>query len=208
MAIKISLSATESRLFCCSKWWGNPDMPQDMPYPMIKGDDGEEYPLTFVCQIDCADLAGLYADNPLPKEGMLYFFAALDEYLGYDTPFHAGVGEWPKGSVLVKYAKHVNPETFESYIMVDENDEPLAMPALKTVFSKCGDGEDGLRLLGEIQEGACIPGVCSLLCIRPGDAFPGGLAFPGGGFLDIVISENDLKFGNWKRVKGFLYIPA
>lgn len=182
-------------------------MPRDMPYPMIKSDDGEEYPLTFVCQIDCADLAELYADNPLPKEGMLYFFAALDEYLGYDAPYHTGAGEWPKGTVLVKYAKQVNPETFESYIMVDDNDEALALPAMKTVFSKCEDSEDGPTLLEEVQEGICASDACVLLRIRNSDGFPGGLAFPGGGCLDIVISENDLKFGNWKRAKGFLYIP-
>ena len=70
MAIKIKLQETDSRLFCCSKWWGDPDMPADMAYPMIQGDDSEDYPLTFICQIDCADLAEICPDSKLPKEGM------------------------------------------------------------------------------------------------------------------------------------------
>ena len=27
MAIKINLEQTETELFCCSKWWGDPDLP-------------------------------------------------------------------------------------------------------------------------------------------------------------------------------------
>lgn len=204
MAIRISLSATESRLFCCSKWWGDPDMPKDMPYPMMKGDDGEEYPLTFVCQLDCADFAELDVDGVLPKEGMLYFFAALDEYLGYDAPEHNGAGEWPKGAVLVKYAKQVNPETFESYIMVDDDDEPLTLPALKVEFSGCGAGDRGIRLLGGLPDGVKADGACSLLVVDPSDALLEGLVLPGEGLLDIIMSGDDLKYGNWKRAKGYL----
>ncbi len=62
MAIKINLQETEQELFCCSKWWGDPDLPADMEYPLAKAEeDGEEfdYPLTFVCQIDCADIPDL-----------------------------------------------------------------------------------------------------------------------------------------------------
>ncbi|MCM1177597.1 MAG: YwqG family protein [Bacteroides sp.] len=198
MAIKITLSGTESRLFCCSKWWGDPDMPVDMPYPMMKDTDGEEYPLTFICQVDCADIAELDAGGPLPEEGMLYFFAALDEYLGYEAPCHNGPGEWPKGTVLVKYAKHVNPETFESYIMVDDEDEPLALPAMKMEFSQCGDEDACTRLLGACGDFA------GLLHVDAADAHISGLGFPEGHSFDIAIGRDDLKFGNWKRAKGYL----
>ena len=53
MAIKLTLSRTQKPLFCESKWWGDPDMPADMEYPMMKVDGEEDYPLTFVCQIRC-----------------------------------------------------------------------------------------------------------------------------------------------------------
>ena len=61
MAISLKPRKTESNLFCCSKWWGNPDLPPQAEYPMMKiteedGTEGE-YPLTFICQIDCEDIA-------------------------------------------------------------------------------------------------------------------------------------------------------
>ena len=62
MAIRLTLNKTERILFCGSKWWGDPDMPHDMQYPMVSAtEDGEtfEYPLTFICQINCEDIAAL-----------------------------------------------------------------------------------------------------------------------------------------------------
>ena len=46
-----------------------------------------------------------FSDSEAP---MLYFFAAVDEYAGYDSPVHLGIGEWPIGSVIVKYTKSIN----------------------------------------------------------------------------------------------------
>ena len=43
MAIRLSLARTERILFCGSKWWGDPDMPENMQYPTIKvTEDGEK----------------------------------------------------------------------------------------------------------------------------------------------------------------------
>ena len=114
MAIKINLSKTDRVLFCGSKWWGDPDMPENMQYPTIEvTEDGEtfDYPLTFVCQINCEDLIPHDPEGLLPHEGMLYFFAAIDEWIGYESPTHNGIGEWPKGNFVVKYAKSINFET-------------------------------------------------------------------------------------------------
>ena len=103
MAIKIKLESTETELFCSSKWWGDPDFPVDMEYPTCPAEeDGEtfDYPLTFVCQVDCEDIVPLDPENRLPHEGMLYVFAALDAYAGYESPIANGPGEWPKGQVM------------------------------------------------------------------------------------------------------------
>ena len=108
MAIKINLQETEQELFCCSKWWGDPDLPFDMEYPLaLAEEDGEtfDYPLTFVCQIDCEDIAPFDPEGRLPHQGMFYVFAGLDEYLGLDSPWHNGPGEWPRKQVVVKYTK-------------------------------------------------------------------------------------------------------
>ena len=62
MAIKLELKKTERILFCGSKWWGDPDMPENMQYPTVEAtEDGEtfDYPLTFICQINCEDIAAL-----------------------------------------------------------------------------------------------------------------------------------------------------
>ena len=80
MAIKLSVQPTERILFCGSKWWGDPDMPANMEYPTIEvTEDGEtyDYPLTFICQINCTDIAPFDAENKLPHAGKLYVLAAI-----------------------------------------------------------------------------------------------------------------------------------
>ena len=151
MAISIRAKKSERILFCASKWWGDPDMPENMEYPTIMVDDeGEsyEYPLTFVCQINCEEIAPFDPEAQLPHEGMLYFFAAMDEWLGYESPTTNGAGEWAKGHFVVKYAKAVNFETFRSCIMVDDEDNSLTEPELEMIFEGCDDSSSGLKLLG------------------------------------------------------------
>ena len=54
-AIKIKFSKSDDELFGQSKWWGAPDLPDDWEYPEMP--DGDDTPLTFICQINCAELA-------------------------------------------------------------------------------------------------------------------------------------------------------
>ena len=200
MAIKINLEATETELFCSSKWWGDPDMPADMEYPTAPAqEDGEtfDYPLTFVCQIDCEDIAPFDPEGKLPHKGMFYIFAGLDEYLDYDSPWHNGIGPWEKKQIVVKYTKAINFETFRAAQLVDENDEPLTQPALKMTFEPCEDGADGTCLLGKSPE----EGLVSLLRIASGTA---GLSFPEGGSLSFLYAPADFAAGKWKLVKGYL----
>lgn len=35
-----------------SRFWGNPDLPEDFDYPSYIDEDGEEYDYDFVCQIN------------------------------------------------------------------------------------------------------------------------------------------------------------
>ena len=112
MAIRLDLVEKNRNLFCESKFWGDPDMPADMEYPMLGG-----RPLTFLCQVDCYDIAPLDTEGILPHEGMFYFFADIDDLLGYDTGVCHEAGEWPKGHSLVKFSKTVNMETFKSMVL-------------------------------------------------------------------------------------------
>ena len=201
MAIKLSLNKTERILFCGSKWWGDPDMPDQMEYPTIEvTEDGEtyDYPLTFVCQINCEDLAAYDPEGRLPHEGMLYFFAAMDKWLGYDSPTLNGLGEWSKGHFVVKYAKSVNFETFQSRIMIDDEGQSLTEPEMEIVFSECTDEERCIKLLGK-PSSADVTGKYETLMNLLQIVRDGNLDVEFDGELNLMIKESDLKFGNWKK---------
>lgn len=203
MAIKLTLEKTERILFCGSKWWGDPDMPENMQYPTMEvNDEGEtfDYPLTFVCQINCEDIAPFDKEGKLPHEGMLYFFAAIDDYIGYESPVQNPVGEWPKGRLVVKYAKAINFETFQTCMLVGDEDEQLTEPELTITFSECEDSENGIKMLAEVADEG-YPDHISLLQIAS-DAI-GGIELKDQ-TINVLMKESDLKFGNWKRAKAVL----
>jgi uncharacterized protein YwqG len=203
MAIKLTLEKTERILFCGSKWWGDPDMPENMQYPTMEvNDEGEtfDYPLTFVCQINCEDIAPFDKEGKLPHEGMLYFFAAIDDYIGYESPVQNPVGEWPKGRLVVKYAKAINFETFQTCMLVGDEDEQLTEPELTITFSECEDSEDGIKMLAGVAD-AGYPDHVSLLQIAS-DAI-GGIELKDQ-TINVLMKDSDLKFGNWKRAKAVL----
>ena len=208
MAIRLSLKKTERILFCGSKWWGDPDMPENMQYPTVTAsDDGEtfDYPLTFICQINCEDIAPFDTENRLPHEGMLYFFAALDKWLGYDSPTSNDVGEWSRGHFVVKYAKNINFETFQSCMMVGEEGESLTEPELEICFEHCEDDAEGIKLLGvgrKADTRSKYSGMLNLLQLDKNEAL--ALDFGEGFVLNLLFKESDLKFGNWKKGVAFL----
>lgn len=204
MAIKLTMAKTERILFCGSKWWGDPDMPENMQYPTMEvTEEGEsyDYPLTFLCQINCEDLASFDKEGRLPHEGMLYFFAAADDYIGYESPVTNEKGEWPKGRLVVKYAKSINFETFQTCMLVGDEDEQLTEPELEIQFSECEDSEGGIKMLCGGYDAEQYPDHQLLMHLESDPAT--GFDF-GGGSLDIIIKESDLKFGNWKKAKAYL----
>ena len=201
MAIRLTLNKTERILFCGSKWWGDPDMPENMQYPVMQvTEDGEtyDYPLTFVCQINCEDIAKYDKEGKLPHEGMLYFFAAVDDYIGYESPVENPMGEWPKGRFVVKYAKTINFETFQTCMLVGDEDEQLTEPELEITFSECENDEACIKMLAEM---AGQPDHISLLQLNS-DA-QGGIDMQNR-TVDLIIKESDLGFGNWKRAKAVM----
>ena len=208
MAIKLTLRKTERILFCGSKWWGDPDMPANMEYPTVTAsEDGEtfDYPLTFIRQINCEDIAAYDPENRLPHEGMLYFFAAVDKWLGYDSPTANDRGEWTRGHFVVKYAKNINFETFQSCMMVGEEGESLTEPELEICFEQCEDDAEGIKLLGVSSNpviGEKYPQMINLLQLNNNEAL--AMDFGEGSVLNLLFKESDLKFGNWKKGVAFL----
>ena len=136
---------------------------------------------------------------------MLYFFAAVDEWLGYESPTGQGRGEWPKGHVVVKYAKSINFETFQTCMLVDDDDQQLTDGELEIIFSECEDDAEGIKLLGvpsNEKTKAGYPDLGNLLQLASDAA--SGLEFPEGMTLNIMMKDSDLKFGNWKKTKAYL----
>ena len=203
MAIRLRLAKTERILFCGSKWWGDPDMPENMQYPTMEvTEDGEtyDYPLTFICQINCEDIARFDPEGHLPHEGMLYFFAAFDDYIGYESPVKNPMGEWPKGRLIVKYAKSINFETFQTCMLVGDEDEQLTEPELEISFEECEDDSEGIKMLCKANDPE-YPDHIGLMKIVSDQV---GSIDLQNGCLNIIIKDSDLRFGNWKRAKAVL----
>ena len=184
MAIKITTRITDKDLTGHSHWWGAPDMPEGMAYPCIEveDEDGGRYPepLTFVCQIRCADIAGLDPEGLLPHKGMLYFFAPIDYFLGDDgspLDYH--------DSPAVLYTER--EEGLRPYELCWEGtDESVFRPVEEMLFSR-----------------AESPGCLSLLQIDEDDRW--GLRFYDCGMYYFLIRPRDLRARRWGRVEGDMF---
>lgn len=220
-------SSAGGQLFGQSKWWGFPDMPENLEYPEVSvreeyvddaGHDAvDEYddPLTFICQIRCADLAAVDPEGLLPHEGMLYFFAALDYFLGnLDAAVSPGLGEWEAPCFKVLWAPSC--ENLHTHSILYEDGTEACLPAIPMAFvggcgscgSVCNYGDaigDGFQLLGRpfydevVQE---MPGMINLLQIDENEDW--GLRFFDCGMLNFLISPADLAARRWSAVRCYL----
>ena len=241
MAIQIKFGSAGGSLFGQSKWWGFPDMPEELEYPEVPvreeyvDDDGrdavDEYddPLTFICQIRCSDLAAVDPEGLLPHEGMLYFFAALDYFLGnLDAVVSPGLGEWEAPWFKVLWAPSC--ENLHTHSILYEDGSEACLPAVPMAFGSgasgsCGAGDgsgdaddscgvggdscemagDGFQLLGRpfydevAQE---MPGMINLLQIDENDDW--NLRFFDCGMLNFLITPADLAARRWSAVRCYL----
>lgn len=194
-AIKINFNASNDDLTGKSKWWGAPDLPLDWEYPDMPDEDGEPTPLTFICQIRCADIAKFDTDNLLPHEGMLYFFAAIDEYMGndeYECPFHNGLGEWNEQAYKVLYSP--TTDNLEPYEITWEDGSPAYLPAEAISFDEDNPLSDEFRLLGKpyFETGQSeYENHLNLLQIDEEDRW--NLRLYDCGMINFLITPNDLK---------------
>ena len=204
-----------------SKWWGQPDMPDDLEYPMIPYEDGDDDPMTFVCQIRCADLADLDTEDLLPHEGMLYFFADIDDYVGelrdkrgdvdddddydnYGGDYFTGMGEWGPGAFKVLYSPH--EEDLHTHRVFGPDGEPYCLPAERVTFEVCEPNELSTRLLGEpfeIEVAQEFPEHISLLQLWEEDRWR--FFMYDCGILSFLILPEDLKARRFDCVKVYLH---
>jgi uncharacterized protein YwqG len=79
-AIHISKVDSQEGVIGASRLGGLPDIPTDFEWVLR-----EDFPLSFLAQINCADLQGFASAKNLPNSGMLYFFYdAINEPWGFD----------------------------------------------------------------------------------------------------------------------------
>ncbi|MBP5547336.1 MAG: DUF1963 domain-containing protein [Bacteroidales bacterium] len=207
--IKIETHPADNPLFGQSKWWGQPDMPEDFVYPEVPmvDEDGEEYedPLTFVCQLRCEELAPFDPEGLLPHTGMLYFFAALDYFFGnFDTADSPGMGLWQKKHYKVMYSPTC--DNLHTHSIVFEDGSPFGLPAESITFSSCERADDGNRLLGKpYLEEVCeeFPDMISLLQIDEEDRWH--LVFYDCGMVNFLVKPSDLRERKWDKVCCHLY---
>ncbi len=207
--IRVTTHPTADPLFGQSKWWGQPDMPEALDYPEVTlvDDDGEEYqdPLTFVCQLRCEELAPFDPEGLLPHEGMLYFFAALDYYLGdYDTPAYPGMGTWQRRFFRVLYAPVCNE--LHTHRIVYDDGTPVGLPAEAVTFASADPSDGGILLLAppyidEVREE--FPGRLSLLQVDEEDRW--NLRFHDCGTLHFLITPDDLRHRRWPATACHLF---
>ncbi len=207
--IKIETYPADSPLTGQSKWWGQPDMPEELDWPEVTvvDEDGEEYGdmLTFVCQLRCDELAPFDPEGMLPHEGMLYFFAALDYFLGdLETPSYPGMGAWQKRFFQVLYSPTC--DNLHTHQLNYDDGTPATMPAEAITFEDCSKAEDGLRLLGRpyIEEVSQeMPNMISLLQVDESDRWR--LTFHDSGTLNFMIRPEDLKERRWDKTACYLF---
>ena len=184
-------------------------MPDNLDYPelLLTDEDGESWqdPLTFICQIRCEDIASLDPEGLLPHEGMLYFFAALDYFLGdIEAPSYPGMGTWQPEYFRVLYTP--NCEELHTHHIVHEDGTPATLPAEAINFERCHEHGDGIRLLGqpyieEVRE--AMPNRLSLLQIDENDRWD--LTFHDCGTLNFLIHPDDLRRRRWEKTECYLF---
>jgi len=107
-----------------SKLGGKPYLPKDFVWPHFC-DEGDENPLSFLCQINLAEVKQYDRDNLLPQKGLLYFF--------YDCEaFRWGFDPEDKGSARVFY--YEDTEGFAPVAWPAAIDEDYIVPEMAVRF--------------------------------------------------------------------------
>jgi len=73
-----------------SWFYGEPTLPEDTPWPVYTR-EGVDYPMSFVLQLDCADVPRL-EEYPFPEKGVLLFFHEFNFQMerSYNKTFQLG----------------------------------------------------------------------------------------------------------------------
>lgn len=182
---KEKLKAGESKLF------GNPDVWDGFIWPSVR-ENGAEYDLTFMCQINCEQASAFDESGLLPKTGILYFFYDLDT-----------MPEAPdeKSARVLWY----NGELFDLHemILTDEDGNSLAFSEQRIDFEASeADEKSSSLLLGDMtQSRDFIKDYLPLLRIGSLETEDAEIRFKGNGALCFYIEKEKLGACDFSEVK-------
>ncbi len=88
-SIQLKIARKETYKLGATRFGGKPDVPPDFIWPTYEGESYDhvvkDRPLTFLAQLNCAELAQFDAEHLLPDHGLLSFFYETDtQCWGYD----------------------------------------------------------------------------------------------------------------------------
>lgn len=182
-----------------SKLLGNPDVWDDFEWPSILV-DGEEYDLTFICQINCADAAKCDTDGLLPKSGMLYFFYDLDGMPWQPSDKNAARVLYYGGDICALH----------EMVLTDEHGESIAFHEQKIEFECVAEGflsgdEPTHLLLGlpslEYERDDCIRDFRMLLQLDSFETEDAAINFTDEGVLCFFIQPDKLQLLDFSDVR-------
>jgi len=134
-AIHLRFTEEKERLHIgASKFLGNPDVWDGFEWPHFT-ESGEEYDLTFLCQINCAEAAQFDGKGLLSQTGMLYFFYDMDEMPPLD-----------ENTARVLYYDGDMSE-LRAMLRTDHEGNDMSLPEMGIRFG--GDGKPPNALLGQ-----------------------------------------------------------
>lgn len=202
MGIDIQLTHHDGELpLGSSYFWDAPQLPSPDLYPLTTDDEGNLYPMQFICQINCLDLP---PNEWLPKSGMLYFFGEIDYYLGYEVKQPYGLGEWPEDAVKVIFAN----VPLEELQRVNPFEEEDMIPPHSIAFSKGAERGMGFRLLGkpyeEEVEDAFHEGWVQLLQLDTDANDYFDLRFYDMGLLYLMIEQERLRQCDFSHIRPYM----
>ena len=206
MAISIKTYRTDEDLCGKTHWWGFPDLPDGVEYPVKDGidSDGFEDTLTFVCQIRMEDIAPYDTRGLLPHEGILYFFADLDYFLGDMDACAQHLGFWGTDAFKVIYAPRT--DNLFTHRVQWEDGSDACLPAEAMEFNSIAERAYGHKILGtpyyeEVEAEA--PGMISLLQIDEDDDW--GLRLFDLGMINFLITPDALSALDFSSVRLYFH---
>lgn len=193
-----------------SRFWGNPALPENYPYPTYIDDEGDEFPYFFICQINLEEIAPFDKENLLPHKGLLSFFAKIDHYLDYMTATDC-ISGYISESDAVRVLYFPDIDNTREVVLIDDDNNPTAPEEMKISFSLRREKYDDEHVLfahptHREWETWDSPFEDWIILLQV-DSFEGGdfnLNFMDCGVLDLLISPVDLKHRNFSDVRGII----